>query len=79
MQVFLDNFNVYGSKKDHLGHLQKCLKECKQNDISFNRRKCALYVNSSILLGHVICNDGSLVDPRKIIVIIPMQVPINVT
>jgi hypothetical protein len=29
MQVFPDNFNVYGSKKDHLGQLQKCLEECR--------------------------------------------------
>jgi hypothetical protein len=25
MQVFLDDFNVYGSKRDHLGQLQSCL------------------------------------------------------
>jgi len=29
MQVFLDKFSVYGSKKDHLGQLQKCLEECR--------------------------------------------------
>jgi hypothetical protein len=37
MQVFLDNFSVYGNKKDHLGQLQKCLEECKQNGMSFNQ------------------------------------------
>jgi hypothetical protein len=26
MQVFMEDFSVYGSKKDHLGQLQKCLK-----------------------------------------------------
>ncbi len=29
MQVFLNDFNVYGSKKYHLGQLQKYLEECK--------------------------------------------------
>jgi len=29
MQVFMDNFNVCGSKKDHLSQLQKCLEKCK--------------------------------------------------
>jgi hypothetical protein len=29
MQIFLNNFNVHESKKDHLGQLQKCLKECR--------------------------------------------------
>jgi hypothetical protein len=46
MQVFLDNFNVYGSKKDHLGQLQKCLEECRWNGISLNLEKCAFCVNS---------------------------------
>jgi hypothetical protein len=30
----MDDFNVFGSKKDHLGQLQKCLEECRQNGIS---------------------------------------------
>ncbi len=57
MQVFLDNFSVYGSKKDHLGQLQKCLKDCRWNVISFNSKKCALCVNSSVLLGHIVYSD----------------------
>jgi len=44
MQVFLDDFNVYGDKKDHLNQLQKCLEECKRNGISHNPKKCALCV-----------------------------------
>jgi hypothetical protein len=31
MQVFLDDFSVYGNKKDHLEQLQKCLEECRLN------------------------------------------------
>jgi hypothetical protein len=33
MHIFLDNFSVYESKKDHLGQLQKCLEECRWNGI----------------------------------------------
>jgi hypothetical protein len=36
MQVFFNNFTVYGDKKDHLGQLQNLLKKCKRNGISFN-------------------------------------------
>jgi hypothetical protein len=32
-----------------------------------------------ILFGHIVHNDGLLMDPRKIIAIIIMPVPINVT
>jgi len=79
MQVFLDDFNVYGSKKDHLGQLQKCLEECRQNDISLNPRKCAFCVNLSVLLGHIVCSDRLLVYPKKITVITTMLVQVNVT
>jgi hypothetical protein len=40
MQVFLDDFSVYGDKKNHLEQLQKCLKECELNCISFTLEKC---------------------------------------
>jgi hypothetical protein len=53
IQVFLDNFNVYGSKKDHLGQLQIFLEECKQNGISLNPKKCTFYVNLGVLFGHI--------------------------
>jgi hypothetical protein len=39
MQVFLDDVGVYGSKKDHLGQLQKCLEECRKNGINLNPKK----------------------------------------
>jgi len=79
MQVFLDNFSVYGSKKDHLGQLQKCLEESRRNGISFNLEKCAFYVNSSVLLGHIVYSDGLLVDPIKNIVFTTMPVLANET
>jgi hypothetical protein len=77
MQVFLDDFSVYGSKKDHLGQLRKCLEECRWNDISFNFKKCAFCVDSSVLLGHIICNDGLIIAPKKIIAITTMPIPIK--
>jgi hypothetical protein len=79
MQVFLDDFSVCGSKKDHLGQLQKCLEECKQNGINLNLEKCAFCVNLSVILGHIVCNDGLLMDLRKITTIITMPILVNVT
>jgi hypothetical protein len=55
MQVFLDDFSVYGNKKDHLEQLKKFLKECRLNGISINLQKCAFCVNSGVLLGHIMC------------------------
>jgi hypothetical protein len=75
MQVFLDDFSVYGNKKDHLKQVQKCLEECRLNGISLNLEKCAFSVNLKVLFGHIVCHDGLLVDLRKITTIIIMPVP----
>ncbi len=65
MHVFFDNFNVYGNKKDHLGQLQKCLEECRQNGMSFNPKKYTFYVNSGVLLGHIVYSDGFINGSHK--------------
>jgi hypothetical protein len=78
MQVFLDDFSVYGDKKDHLDQLQKCLEECKRNGINHNPKKCALCVNLGVILGHIVYSDGLLADSPKIIGITTMPVQINV-
>jgi hypothetical protein len=61
MQKKLDDFNVYGEKGEHLNHLKKCMTQCRNNGISFNPKKRAFCVNSVVLLGHVVCENGLLV------------------
>jgi hypothetical protein len=78
MQVFLDDFNVYGQKEKHLNHFKKCMTQCRNNGINLNREKCAFCVNSRVLLGHIVCEDGLLVDPRKVNIITNMPTPTNV-
>jgi hypothetical protein len=53
MEVFLNDFNIYGDKKDHLEQLQKCLEEHRLNGISLNLEKCAFCVNLGALLKHI--------------------------
>jgi hypothetical protein len=78
MQIFLDDFNVYGDKKDHLEQLPKCLKKCRLNGISFNPEKCAFFANLGILLRHIVCHDSLMVDPWNITTIIVMPTPTNI-
>jgi len=54
------------------------LEECRQNGISFNPKKCAFYVTSGVLLGHIVCSDGLLVDPKNITTITTVPILINV-
>ena len=61
MQVFLDDFAVYGTRGQHLGHLQLCLERCHTSRLSDNPAKCAFGV----------------VDPNKIMAIIEAKSPTN--
>jgi hypothetical protein len=79
IQVFLDDFSVYVQKVEDLNHFKKCMNQCKNNGICLNPKKCAFCVNLGILLGHIVCEDGLLVEPRKINIIIEMPTPTNVT
>ena len=54
MQVFLDDFAVFGSKGEHLAHLDKCLQHCHNNRLCLNPLKCVFVVSSDMLLGHII-------------------------
>ena len=77
MQVFHDDFAVYGARADHLGHLRLCLEQCRSARLSFNPAKCTLGVTSGALLGHIVSKEGIVVDPRKIKVIIEAPAPCN--
>jgi hypothetical protein len=79
MKVFLDDFSVYGQKEEHFNHLKKCMTQYGNNGISLNPKKCAFYVNLGILLGHIVYEDGMLVYPRKINIIIDIPTPMSVT
>jgi len=72
MQVFLDDFSVYGHKEEHLNHLKKCMTQCRNNDISLNPKNCVFCINFRVLLGHIVCEDGLLVDHKKINIITNM-------
>ena len=75
MKVFLDDFNVFGSKVEHLTHLRLCLEKCREARLSLNPEKCAFAVSRGILLGQVISKDGMQVDESKVDVIKNAPVP----
>jgi hypothetical protein len=43
--------------------------QCRNNGIILNLEKCAFWVNFRVLLGHIVCEYGLLIDPRKINII----------
>ena len=75
MQVFLDDFAVYGTAAEHFQHLRLCLDRCRVARLSLNPAKCAFGITSGALLGHILSKE--VVDPNKISAIIQAKTLAN--
>jgi hypothetical protein len=53
MEVFMDEFPVYGKTFDHgLENLDRVLQPCEEKDLVLNWKKCHCMVREGIVLGH---------------------------
>jgi hypothetical protein len=78
MEVFMDDFSIYGKTfKDCLANLDKVLKWCQMDDLVLNWEKCHFMVREGIVLGHKISEKGIEVDKVKIEVIEQLPPPTN--
>ncbi|XP_016164942.1 uncharacterized protein LOC107607508 [Arachis ipaensis] len=76
MEVFMDDFSVYGSSFDAcLGNLARVLERCTNTNLVLNFEKCHFMVKQGIVLGHIVSKDGISVDPAKIDVILSLPYP----
>src|SRR6187399_2500412 len=67
MEVFMDEFSVYGTSFDHCLHnLNKVLQRCEETNLVLNWEKCHFMVNEGIVLGHKISERGIEVDKAKV-------------
>jgi hypothetical protein len=78
MEVFLDDFSVYGNIKDICNNCESVWKNVVSMVLTLIRKKCVFCVNFGVLLGHIVCYEGLLVDPQNISTITTMLAPINV-
>ena len=70
MEVFKDDFSVYGTTFNHcLGNLDRVLQRCQEKDLILNWEKCQFMVREGIVLGHLVSESGIEVDNAKIEVI----------
>ncbi|WVZ58701.1 hypothetical protein U9M48_008943 [Paspalum notatum var. saurae] len=78
MEVFMDDFSVYGKTFDGcLENLEKVLQRCKEVDLVLNWEKCHFMVREGIELGHKVSERGIEVDRAKIDVIEQLPSPAN--
>jgi hypothetical protein len=70
MEVFMDDFSVYGKTFDYcLENLDKVLQRYQEKDLILNWEKCHFMVREGIVLGHLVSERGTEVDKAKIKVI----------
>ena len=62
--------DYFGLVKDHLTSLRLMLNKCRQHQIALNLKKCIFCAPFGILLGHVVCKQGLMMDPAKIAIIV---------
>lgn len=77
-KVFPDDFSIYGSKDEHLQHLELCLQKCRENELSLYPKKYMIWITLGLLLDHVVCKEGLLMDLKKIGAIPLLPPPLNV-
>ena len=74
----MGDLTVYGLIRDHLDNLQLILERCQQHHIALNSKKCIFCGPFGMLLKHIVCKEGLLVDPAKITVILSFPLSTNV-
>jgi hypothetical protein len=78
LEVYLDDWIVYSLLKDHVEVLRLMLERCKKCKIYLNIKKCIFGTPFGILLGHIVCRQGLIVDPTNIAVIVNLPPPKSV-
>ncbi|KAK8931033.1 hypothetical protein KSP39_PZI016254 [Platanthera zijinensis] len=79
MEVFMDDFSVFGDSFDRcLENLEKVLERCEETNLALNWEKCHFMVREGLVLGHKISAKGIEVDVAKIEVIEKLSPPTNI-
>ena len=70
MEIFMDDFSVYGSNFENcLENLEIVLQRCQEKNLALNWEKCHFMVTKGIVLGHKISTAGLEVEQAKFAII----------
>jgi len=78
LEIYFYDWIVFGLMDKHVGALRLMLAKCREHHISMNLKKCIFCGPFGILLGHVVCRQGLMVDPTKIAIIVNLPPPTSV-
>ena len=78
MEIFMDDFSVYGSNFEKcLENLEIVLQRCQDKNLALNWEKCHFMVTEGIVLGNKISAVGLEVDRAKVTIIKTLLPPIT--
>ena len=78
LEAYFDDWTIFSLLKNHIECLRLILDKCGQCQIVLNLKKCILFSPFGVLLGHIVCNQGLLVDPSKYSIIVDLPPPTSV-
>jgi hypothetical protein len=78
LEAYFDDWTVFSLMKDHIECLRLMLDKCRQCQIALNLKNCIFFSPFGLLLGHIVCKQGLLVDPSKISIIVDLPPPTTV-
>ena len=79
IEVFMDDFTVFGDTFDACLHNLACvLDHCIETNLDLNFEKCHFMVDKGIVIGHIISSKDIEVDKAKIDLIMSLPYPTNV-
>jgi hypothetical protein len=75
LEAYFDDWTVFSLLKNHIECLRLMLEKCRQCQIALNLKKCIFFSTFGMLLGHIVCKQGLLVDPSKFSIIVDLPPP----
>jgi hypothetical protein len=78
LESYFDDWTVFSLLQNHIECLRLMLDKCRQCQISLNMKKCIFFSPYGVLLGHIVCKQGLLVDSSKIVIIVDLPPPTSV-
>ena len=78
VRVFMDDFAIYSSRKDHLEKVRLAFKRLEECKMQLNPEKCHIGEKEVVMLGHVVSQEGIKVDSSKIEAIQKMTTPTSI-
>jgi hypothetical protein len=75
LEIFMNDFSVFGSFNDYLTNLEKILSRCEEKNLVLNWENCHFMVTNSIVLGHIVSSKEIKVNKSKIELITNLPTP----